>query len=153
MSKTKELFFKEQYIPLLRKLKGDEKGNWGVLTPQGMIEHMSESIAIASMRIVHAMHTPPEMVEKMKSFALSDKEFKPNTKNALMSDDAAPLRNKTMEEALKELEVEIAEFLSFFEQKSGHTVTNPFFGDLNYEEWLHLLHKHAIHHLKQFNLI
>ncbi len=153
MSKTKELFFKEQYIPLLRKLKGDEKGNWGVLTPQGMIEHMSESIAIASMRIVHAMHTPPEMVEKMKSFALSDKEFKPNTKNALMSDDAAPLRNKNIEEALKELEVEIAEFLSFFEQKPGHTVTNPFFGDLNYEEWLHLLHKHAIHHLKQFNLI
>ncbi|MBK7816688.1 MAG: hypothetical protein IPJ60_03480 [Sphingobacteriaceae bacterium] len=52
----KELFFKEQYIPLIKKLNGNEKGNWGVLSAQGMIEHMSESIAIASMRIVHALH-------------------------------------------------------------------------------------------------
>ncbi len=153
MSKLKEQFFKEQYIPLLKKLKGDEKGNWGVLSPQGMIEHMSESIAIASMRIVHALHTPPELVEKMKSFAISDKEFKPNTKNALMSDDAAPLRNKNIEDAIQELEAEIKEFLNFYERKPGTQVTNPFFGTLNYEEWLHLLHKHAIHHLKQFNLI
>lgn len=153
MSKQKERFFKEEYIPLLRKLKGDEKGNWGVLSPQGMIEHMSESIAIASMRIVHALHTPSELVEKMKSFALSDKEFRPGTKNALMSDEPAPLRNKDIEEALKELEMEITEFIAFYEHKPDQKVTNPFFGDLNYEEWLHLLYKHAIHHLKQFNLI
>jgi DinB superfamily len=153
MSKSKELFFKNEYVPLLKKLKGDEKGNWGVLSPQGMIEHMSESIAVSSMRIVHALHTPPEMVAKMKSFALSDKEFRPGTKNALMSDDAAPLRNKNIQEAIAELELEIKEFLDFYEHKPEQTVTNPFFGDLNYEEWLQLLHKHAIHHLKQFNLI
>lgn len=152
MSKAKEHFLKHDYLPLLKKLKGDEKGNWGVLSPQGMIEHMSESIAIASMRIVHALHTPPELVEKMKSFALSDKEFKPNTKNALMSDDASALRHPNMEEALKELQTEIEEFISFYEHKPEQTVTNPFFGDLNYEEWLHLLYKHAMHHLKQFNL-
>lgn len=149
---TKELFFKEQYIPLIKKLKGTEKGNWGVLSAQGMIEHMSESIAIASMRIVHALHTPPELVEKYKSFALSDKEFKPNTKNALMSDEAHPLRHKSIEDAVKELEEEVKEFLAFYEHEPENKVLNPFFGDLNYSEWLHLLHKHAIHHLKQFNL-
>jgi hypothetical protein len=153
MCKAKEHFLKHDYLPLLKKLKGDEKGNWGVLSAQGMVEHMSESIAIASMRIVHALHTPPELVEKMKSFALSEKEFKPNTKNALMSDDAAPLRHPNMEAALKELQTEIDEFISFYEHKPEQTVTNPFFGKLNYEEWLHLLHKHAKHHLKQFNII
>lgn len=148
----KELFFKEQYIPLIKKLTGAEKGNWGVLSAQGMVEHMSESIAIASMRIVHALHTPPEQVERFKSFALSDKEFKPGTKNALMTDEAAPLRHKSMEDAIKELEEEVKEFLSFYEHKPEATVLNPFFGDLNYNEWLHLLNKHAVHHLKQFNL-
>lgn len=74
---------------------------------------MSESIAIASMRIVHALHTPPEQVERFKSFALSDKEFKPGTKNALMTDDAAPLRHKSMADAINELEEEVKEFLSF----------------------------------------
>ena len=149
---TKELFFKEQFIPLIKKLNGNEKGNWGVLSAQGMIEHMSESIAIASMRIVHAVHTPPELVEKYKSFALSDKEFKPGTKNALMSDEPHPLRHRSIEEAVKELEVEVKEFLSFYEHQPENKVLNPFFGDLNYNEWLHLLHKHATHHLKQFNL-
>lgn len=150
---NKELFFKVDYISLLQQLKGDEKGNWGVLSPQGMIEHMSDSIAIASMRIVHALHTPPEQVERMKSFALSEKEFRPGTKNALMTEEAAPLRNKNLDEALIELKSEIDEFFRFYEHKPDSKVTNPFFGDLNYEEWLHVLYKHAIHHLKQFNLI
>lgn len=150
---NKEKFFKEEYIPLLKKLKGDERGQWGVLSAQGMVEHMSESIAIASMRIVQALHTPSHLVEKMKGFALSDKEFRPNTKNALMSDDAAPLRHNNMHEAVAELEMEIKEFLEFYKHKPEQKVTNPFFGDLNYEEWLHLLHKHAVHHLKQFDLI
>ncbi len=149
---SKELFFKEEYIPLIKKLKGNEKGNWGVLSPQGMIEHMSESIANASMRIVHALHTPPELVERYKSFALSDKEFKPGTKNALMTDEAPALRLRSIQDAVKELEEEIKEFLAFYEHKPEDKVLNPFFGDLNYSEWLHLLHKHAIHHLKQFNL-
>jgi len=149
----KELFFKEQYIPLIKKLSGSEKGNWGVLSVQGMIEHMSESIAIASMRIVHALHTPPELVERYKSFALSDKEFKPETKNALMTDEAPPLRHKLITDAIKELEEEVKEFLAFYEHKPENTVLNPFFGDLNYNEWLHLLHKHAFHHLKQFNIV
>lgn len=151
--RQKEEFLKTQYIPLLKKLSGIEKGNWGVLSAQGMVEHMSEAFAQASMKIVHALHTPPEQVERMKSFALSDKEFKPNTKNALMSDEAAPLRNKDMLTAINELEDEIKEFIGFYEHKPEQKVTNPFFGDLNYEEWVHLLHKHAIHHLKQFNLI
>ena len=149
----KELFFKVDYISLLQQLNGDEKGNWGVLSAQGMIEHMSDSIAVASLRIVHALHTPPEQVERMKSFALSEKEFKPGTKNALMTEEAAPLRNKNIDDAILELKGEIDEFFRFYEHTPGKTVTNPFFGDLNYDEWLHVLYKHAIHHLKQFNLI
>ena len=149
----KELFFKVDYISLLKQLNGNEKGSWGVLSSQGMIEHMSDSIAIASLRIVHALHTPPEQVERMKSFALSEKEFKPGTKNVLMTEEAAPLRNKNIDEAIEELKEEIAEFLNYYKHNPDSKVTNPFFGDLNYEEWMHLLYKHAIHHLKQFNLI
>ena len=41
MDKAK--FLKEDYIPLLKKLKGDEKGSFGKLSPQGMIEHMCDA--------------------------------------------------------------------------------------------------------------
>ena len=149
----KEKFLTEEYIVLLKKLKGDEKPQWGVLSAQGMVEHMTDSIGIAWERLKEPMQTAPEFLEKAKGFAMSDKPFKPNTKNSYMSETPAPLRNKNMEEAIQELENEIFLFTSHFKFNEGVIVTNPFFGDLNYQEWLHLLHKHAVHHLKQFSLM
>jgi len=150
---NKELFLTQEFIPLLKKLKGDEKGNWGVLSPQGMIEHMTDSIGVAWGRIVHPVHTDENLLMKFRDFALSEKEFKPNTINALMDETPPPLRNQNITEAIAELEKEI-EFLQIFHKaKPDAIITNPFFGDFNYKQWIHLLHKHAIHHLKQFNLI
>lgn len=148
-----EQFFKESYIPLLKKLKGDEIGAFGVLSPQGMIEHMTNSFAESYGRIKQELQTAPENLERMKAFAMSDKEFKPNTKNSLMSETPDSLRNPSMNTAILELEKEITDFINFYKSNQNHIQTNPFFGDLNYTEWLHLLHKHATHHLKQFNLI
>ena len=102
-----EHFFTHEYIPLLQKLKGDEKGNWGVLSPQGMIEHMTDSIGAAWGRIKQPLQTPENLLERMRAFALSDKEFKPNTKNALLSETPAPLRKASMSEAINELDEEI----------------------------------------------
>lgn len=149
---NKELFFQQEYIPLLKKLNGDEKGNWGVLSPQGMIEHMTDSIGIAWKRVSNPLQTPEAVLERVRTFALSDKEFKPGTKNTLMTEEAAPLRNFSIEAAITELEQEIKSFLEFYKKNPDAVVLNPFFGEFNYEQWLHLLHKHALHHLKQFNL-
>jgi hypothetical protein len=148
-----EQFFKEQYIPLLQKLTGKEVGTWGVLSPQGMIEHMTDSIGIAHGRIKEELQTPTEVLERVRTFALSDKEFKPDTKNSLMSETPAALRFANISEAIVELREEINLFFNYYKENPEQTVLNPFFGDFNYEEWLHLLHKHAIHHLKQFNLV
>jgi hypothetical protein len=149
----KEKFLTEEYITLLKKLKADAKSQWGVLSAQGMVEHMTDSIGIAWERLKEPMQTPPELLEKARSFALSDKDFKPNTKNSYMSEMPAPLRHANMEEAIQELENEIFLFTSHYKFNEGTVVTNPFFGDFNYEQWVHLLHKHAIHHLRQFSLI
>jgi hypothetical protein len=150
---SKETFFTREYIPLLKKLKGDEKGNWGVLSAQGMIEHMTNSIAEGWGRIKQPMQTPEAFLEKARSFALGEKEFKPGTKNSLMSETPAPLRKANIGEALAELEDEIKNFVDHHHKNPGAIIQNPFFGNFNYDEWIHLLHKHAVHHLKQFNLI
>jgi hypothetical protein len=150
---TKERFLKEGYIPLLKKLRGDEKGNFGKLSPQGMVEHMSDSFGVAYGRIQQPLHTPEHMVQRFREFALSDKPFKPDTKNAYMNEQPDPLRKGSMNEAIAELEGEIKVFLDFYKNDPGKKILNPFFGEFNYEEWLHLLHKHAMHHLKQFNLL
>ena len=137
----------------MQSLKADAKGSWGVLNGQQMVEHMSDSIRVASGRDKMPLHTPVEQVGAYKNFAMSDKEFKPNTKNALMSETPTAIRNTNIQEAIKELENEISAFINYFETNKGAILTNPFFGDLNFEEWTHLLHKHAVHHCKQFGLI
>lgn len=148
----KEQFLKTKYIPLLQQLSDNEVGAWGVLSPQGMIEHMTDAFGNGYGRIKLALQTQPELLERIRAFALSDKEFKPGTKNVLMSDTPAPLRHYSITEAIWELEQEITSFFDFYNSNPDHQEMNPFFGALNYEEQLHLLHKHAIHHLKQFNL-
>lgn len=148
-----EQFFKEEYIPLLQKLTGKEVGAWGVLSPQGMIEHMTDSIGVAHGRIKEELQTPTAVLERVRAFALSDKEFKPDTKNSLMSETPAELRFLTIAEAIAELQEEINLFFKYYKENPEQKVLNPFFGEFNYDEWLHLLRKHAVHHLKQFNLI
>lgn len=136
----------------LNKIPLSQSPAWGVLSLQGMIEHMTDSIGVGWKRIQHPLQYPAEIIAKSKAFMLSDKPFKPGAKNSLMSETPAPLRCASVSDALTELKNEIHHFLNFWKNHPDQTVTNPFFGELTYQEWLHLLHKHAIHHLKQFGI-
>lgn len=150
---TNEKFLMEDYIPLLQQLSDNEIGKWGVLSPQGMIEHMTDAFANAYGKIKLPAQTPESILPKMRAFALSENLFKENTKNVLMSEAPAPLRNHTIPEAIAELKKEINAFVHHYQSNPGSKNLNPFFGEFNYEEWLHLLTKHAKHHLTQFNLL
>jgi hypothetical protein len=83
---------------------------------------------------------------------VSDKPFRENTPNALMSEVPAPVRNPSVESAITELQQELNYFFTVFEKNNLQVTRNPFFGDLNYEQNIHLLYKHAWHHLKQFGV-
>ncbi len=151
--KVKEQFLSETWFEYLQTLSGNEKPLWGKLSAQGMIEHMADSVVIAYGKQQYALQTPLEQIEKAKAFAMSDKEFKPNTSNTLMGEEPAPLRHSNIEDAIQELHDELSAFFTYYQNHPEGVVTNPFFGDLNYKEWVHLLYKHARHHLKQFGLI
>jgi oxepin-CoA hydrolase/3-oxo-5,6-dehydrosuberyl-CoA semialdehyde dehydrogenase len=149
----KLIFLKTEFPRLLATLNPESKGNWGVLNAQQMVEHMADSVSIATGKNNQKLHTPAEQVSAYKAFAMSEKEFKPNTKNALMAEVPVPTIKPSMAEAIKLYEDTLADFVAYFEQNKEATLTNPFFGDLNYQEWIHLLHKHAVHHCKQFGLL
>lgn len=146
-------FLQHEFPKLVATLSPEAKGAWGVLNAQQMVEHMADSVRIATGNDNQQLHTPAEQVEKFKAFAMSDKEFKPNTKNALMSETPVPVRLSSMEHAVKEYQNEIDAFIAYFSNKPTQTLMNPFFGELNFEEWTTLLHKHAVHHCKQFGLL
>lgn len=154
MTHSEKLIFISNTAPkLMLQLSSNDKGKWGLLNAQQMVEHLSDSVRIANGKRPEKLITPAENLERVRSFMLSDKPFKENTKNVQMPDVPAPVIKENMQEAIHELHQEIQEFINVFEKNPLSTITNPFFGDLNFEEWTHLLNKHFEHHCRQFNLI
>jgi len=153
MNTEKLEFLAVTFPSMVAKLNADTMGKWGVMNAQQMVEHMSDSIRIANGTVLMQIVTPSENLDKVKAFMMSDKPFRENTKNALLPDTALPITNPNMELAIEELKGEIKHFKEVFKNDPEKIITNPFFGNLNFDEWLHLLHKHAMHHARQFSLI
>jgi hypothetical protein len=154
MNAEKADFLRNKFVPLLQQLPSETRPLWGKMTVQQMIEHFTDSVRIASGKIVYTdVLTPAEHVDKMRSFLESEKPFRENTLNALLPEIPAPVKNQSVEEAVKELKTEIEFFFSVFEKNNLGVTRNPFFGDLNFEQNIQLLYKHALHHLKQFGVL
>jgi len=146
-------FLKTEFPKLVSALSADTKGEWGVLNAQQMVEHMADSISFGTGNNNQKLHSPIESIGRFRDFAMSEKEFKPNTPNALMSATPLPAIYSTVKESIVEYEKQIEAFIHYFESNKEATITNPFFGDLNFDEWTHLLYKHAVHHANQFGLL
>ncbi len=150
---NKAAFLREEFSKNLRKLAPDAKGNWGVMNAHEMVEHMIRSFKVANGKIaVREIVTPLERLEKLQAFIMSDIPFKENTKNALMGERPDPIQHMHFEEAIQELENEINYMFEVYKAKEDLQIRNPIFGDLNFEQNVALLYKHAVHHLKQFGI-
>jgi len=154
MSIEKENFLRTKLVTYLQRLNPDTAAQWGKMSVQQMIEHYAgDAVRNASgrLKIDHIM-TPPENLGRMREFMMSNKPFKENTKNPLMHEEPAPLRYKTVQAAIGALQQELIYFFEAFEKNPDLVTRNPFFGDLNFEQNVQLLYKHALHHLRQFGV-
>ncbi len=154
MTSNKIDFLKKDFLSYLKSVDSVTPPVWGKMSLQQMVEHYTDYVKIASGKIPNTkLLTPEDQVQKAQAFLMSDKPFKENTPNPLLPEVPPPVRNISMEEALKELETEIDFFFSVFKENNQQRTLNPFFGDLNFEQNVQLLHKHALHHLKQFGIM
>ena len=142
-------FLRSEYITLLQQLPESTPHNWGKMDVRQMIEHMADYVRIANGKTPMAVVTPEENIVRMQAFLQSEKPFKENTPNALMAEEPPPYRLSSKEAAIEELKSEIEDFFAVFAGNDGLKIANPFFGHLNYEMQVQLLHKHATHHLRQ----
>ena len=153
MDEAKKIFLKEQLVPLIKNLDADRKAHWGKMNAQQMVEHLEGALKLANGKLVLPMMNFGDSLEASRTFLLSEKPLRKNTKTALMGDEPPPLRKANLSEAIAALEKELTRFFEVFENDPKLETTNPIFGQLNYDMNVQLLYKHAIHHLQQFGLI
>jgi hypothetical protein len=153
MNAEKEHFLKKSFVSLLQQIPSDRPPAWGKMSLQQMIEHFTDAVRTASGKLAtKKVFTKEEDVPKMQAFLKSDKPFRENTPNPLMPEVPAPVRNASIATAMSELQAEIDYFFDVFGANPKLYTTNPFFGDLDYDMNVQLLHKHAMHHLRQFGV-
>jgi hypothetical protein len=154
MNFEKENFLRTKLVPYLQRLDPATSPRWGKMNVQQMVEHFAgDAVRNASGRLkIDMILTPPENLAKMREFMMSEKPFKENTKNPLLTENPAPLRYKTIQAAIGVLQEEMIYFFEAFEKNPNLLTRNPFFGDLNFDQNVQLLYKHSLHHLRQFGV-
>jgi hypothetical protein len=153
MNETKLNFLKNDLVFHLKHLAPDAMGKWGVMNGQQMVEHFTDMIRIASGRKKYNGTLDEEIIKKNYGFMMTDKPFRENTKNPLLPEIPPPVTHNTMQQSIEGLKQELNYLFEQYESKPDLRTHNPIFGDLNFEEQVQLLHKHAMHHLKQFGLV
>lgn len=153
MIKAKEEFLKNDFIPLLRRLHADEKAKWGIMNAQQMVEHFADAVKHASGKLILPTLNEGENLQKSRDFLMSEKPFKKNINNPLIPKQGIPHRQPDLHSAINKLQKELEYFFGVFEKNPNLKTGNIFFGQLDYNMNIQLLHKHAMHHLRQFGLI
>ena len=153
MNTEKAEFLRSQFIPLVKKLKGDEKGKWGKMDAQQMVEHVDDFFKVSINQLSFPLTTPADLLPRYKEFLMSEKEFRENTKAPVLPDEPITHKHLSFHLAVDALESDVQKFFTFFTDDQAKTTLHPAFGELNFEEWVQLHHKHVKHHLKQFGLI
>ena len=142
----------ESILGYLNRLSPDEKARWGSMSAQRMVEHLTDTIRIATGKNPQTLQIPEDRIERMVQFLDSDKPMAQNIVVPFATPDMK-LRHEELELAIDEFVDEWLYFEELFESEEGHTAPHPFYGELNYAQWKRLSEKHHTHHFRQFGLI
>lgn len=153
MDQSKLDFLRKDFIFHLKHLAPDAPPKWGKMKGQQMVEHFSFSVRLANGKLKLPDAVDEERMKKAVAWIMTDKPFRENTGNPLVPETPETPVHATMHQSIDELQHELDDLVKVYESNPGVRIRHPLFGDLNYEEQVQLLYKHAQHHLKQFGLI
>ena len=140
------------FLEILENLDEKKSASWGKMTPQRMIEHLCDCIYMSCGIGNHELLIPEEKIKGMQAFLISEKEMPQNIQVPFAKENT-PLRNTDIELALDEFTMAWVDFEEIYSEDSKKTALHPYYGNLNYEQWLLLHSKHFTHHFTQFGLV
>lgn len=139
----------------LSKLSADMKPNWGIMTPQHMLEHLEYTYKIASGEIQDfEVVTPEKILEKVHASLYNYDKFPKGTKFPLLEKDKlSDLKYPDLETAKQKFNEQREKYVTFYKEHPDAKLKNLVFGELNrYESYL-LERKHLNHHFEQFGIL
>ncbi|WP_298900198.1 phenylacetic acid degradation bifunctional protein PaaZ [uncultured Psychroserpens sp.] len=139
----------------LSKLNEDTKPQWGIMTPQHMIEHLEYTYKIAAGEIQDfEVATPEKILEKVKNSLYNYRKFPKNSNFPLLEKDTLDdLKHENLAIAIETFKTQRAAYLNYFKENPEATLSNMVFGELNRYEWYLMERKHLNHHFEQFGLL
>ncbi len=143
----------DKYIELLEQLTHDKKPEWGIMTPQHMIEHILLAVQMSNGKLTLECFNDEEKLPMLKRYLMSSRPLPQGFVNPYIGEGLLPLKFSNLEEAISELRKEVNDYYNFFEENPEAKLTNITFGELGKDEWAVFHDKHFTHHLKQFGLI
>jgi hypothetical protein len=144
----------ETFLAHLNNLTPEIQPKWGTMGAQRMVEHLTDTLRIATGKNPQKLEIPEEKIERMQAFLETEKPMMQNIAVPFATPEMnAQLRNEELELAIDEFVDEWLYFEELFESNPGMTALHPFYGELNYEQWKRLSQKHHTHHFLQFGLV
>lgn len=141
-----------EILRILDNLNPDAQPQWGNMSAQRMVEHLTDIVKISSGKTKLPLEVPEDRIEKMQAFLDSDKPMARNIEVPFAKKDEE-LRNEEIELAIDEFLLEWIDFEEHFVEDPQRTELHPYYGNLNFDQWCRLHSKHITHHFEQFGLI
>ncbi len=142
----------ESVLTHLNKLTPETKPEWGQMSAQRMVEHLTDTLRIATGEQPQELLIPEEKLERMVAFLYTDKPMAKNMEVPFAKPDT-PLRHEELELAIDEFVEVYLEFQELFAENPELKTVHAFYGPLNYEQWDLLNKKHLTHHFTQFGIL
>lgn len=149
---TKKEFLTEIVPTLLQDLKEDQEPQFGLMTPQHMIEHLTSIIKSSVKRYGEPDPALAERQSGFKRFIAGGAVFKHRDSDKTKA-DLPELKYDSFAEAVPQLMVGIERFYKHYESNPDFKTYNQFMGELDFEELETFHHSHVCYHLWQFGLL
>ncbi len=145
---------REDIFNTLQNLNKDAKPVFGLLRPQGMIEHLAFAISISNGSGPQKQYTTTEEADGIKGKIIyTEMELPQGIKNPIMGEVPPPLKFPDIQTAIAQLKKELDDFDKFYAANPDAKMIQPRMGPMDEKEWTILHNKHIAHHFRQFELI
>jgi len=154
MTETNKRDFLINELPkFLKKLTPEKEGNFGLMTPQHMVEHLVVVIKTTAKKYEGDRESVPnERQVGFQKFIRNGAVLKHRPSDKTKA-DLPPLKYSSLEEALSHMPEAVQRFYDFWDSNPDYTPYAAFMGEMSFDEVELFHYMHFRFHLWQFGLI